>query len=675
MIQHAAAIIVDGILLGLIYAIVGLGLSLILGIMGVVNVAHSAFIMLGSFLAFEMFRRLGVDPIVSFFVAIPVFFVLGAIVYRVIITRVERAAQTQGLVAMFGMMVLIENLGTIAWTTDTRVITAAYTNSFRGVGGLVLAHVRLIAGLLALVLIGVFWAFFRFTLTGRAIRAMGQDRTQQARRNQQPATVGSDVRSWHCLRRGRRSGPRDGVSVLSKHPGAMACLGVSRRHPRRAGKSREYARGRSSGRPHPDDLHGIHAVRLRLPCPLRDARRHPDSAPRGLKPRSSPGDLGGARVLGFPDTQRRQGQNKAGYLVLAFWLAIVAGLVLYGAFGRQLFILSTLGTVFLYVVLTQSWNILGGYGGYLNFGMVTFFGVGAYTSAIMFHYYGLSPFLTAPLAGLAAALLGLMIGIPTLRLRGAYFALVTMIITFAVQILALNADITQGALGIYLPRLPLTPLGVERLFYFLFLALAVLVTALVYAIQYSNVGWALVAIREDEDAAEIVGVRTIEVKWAANAVACFIAGIVGGLYAQRIAYIEPTGTFSFDISLNVVLMAVIGGAGTWQGPLIGAPLVLLVADALRVTFTSEVNRVIFSLVVILIALFVPGGVMGVLQGWRKSGRRKQIDPTASSEPVATCCDRIRSAARSATMIVGRLVLALGTLGITDASTTRRFRTP
>lgn len=175
MIQHAAAIILDGILLGLIYAIVGLGLSLILGIMGVVNVAHSAFVMLGSFLAFEMFRRLGVDPIVSFFIAIPVFFVLGAIVYRVIITRVERAAQTQGLVAMFGMMVLIENLGTIAWTTDTRVITVAYTNSFSVIGGLVLAHVRLIAGLLALVLIGAFWAFFRFTLTGRAIRAMGQD--------------------------------------------------------------------------------------------------------------------------------------------------------------------------------------------------------------------------------------------------------------------------------------------------------------------------------------------------------------------------------------------------------------------------------------------------------------------------------------------------------------------
>jgi branched-chain amino acid transport system permease protein len=315
------------------------------------------------------------------------------------------------------------------------------------------------------------------------------------------------------------------------------------------------------------------------------------------------------------------GRGWRSWASIAFWLTMLVALILYGLLGTRLFLLSTLGTVFLYVVLTQAWNILGGYGGYLNFGMVTFFGTGAYTSAILFHYFDLSPFVTAPLAGVAAAILGLMIGVPTLRLRGAYFALVTMIITFAVQILVLNARITQGALGIYMQPRPLSPASVERLFYFIFLGLAVAVTALVYAIERSNIGWALVAIREDEDAAEIVGVRTVEVKWLTNALACFIAGAIGGLYAQRILYIEPTGTFSFDISLNVVLMAVIGGPGTWQGPLLGAPIVLLVADALRVTFTSEVNRVIFSVIVIVIALFIPGGVMGVIDRWRRRRRR------------------------------------------------------
>ncbi len=176
MLDHLAAIITDGILLGLIYAIAGLGLSLVLGIMGIVNVAHSAFIMLGSFFAFELFRRLGVDPIVSFFLAMPVFFLLGTIVYRVLLTRVERVSQSQGLVAMFGLMVLIENLSTIAWTTDTRVITAAYTNTSLVLGSLYIAQVKLIAGALALILTFIFWAFLRFTLIGRAIRAMGQNR-------------------------------------------------------------------------------------------------------------------------------------------------------------------------------------------------------------------------------------------------------------------------------------------------------------------------------------------------------------------------------------------------------------------------------------------------------------------------------------------------------------------
>ena len=145
------------------------------------------------------------------------------------------------------------------------------------------------------------------------------------------------------------------------------------------------------------------------------------------------------------------------------------------------------------------------------------------------------------------------------------------------------------------------------------------------------------------------------------------------LYAQRIAYVEPIGTFSFDTSLNVVLMAVIGGPGTWQGPLIGAPLVLLVADALRVTFTSEVNRVIFSLVVIVIALYHPG---------RRDGRAATLAQAPLAQPhhasrarSHALFARISSAARSATMMVGRLVFALGTRGMIEASTTRRLGTP
>lgn len=313
-------------------------------------------------------------------------------------------------------------------------------------------------------------------------------------------------------------------------------------------------------------------------------------------------------------------------------LTLIA-VILYGVFGTKQGNLSLLGTVFMYIALTQAWNILGGYGGYLNFGTATFFGVGAYTTGVMFQYFGLSPFVTAPLAGLTAALLGIVIGIPTLRLRGAYFAIVTMIITFAIQILVFSLPFTQGAMGIFLPPVKLSPVALERVFYFVFLSFAVLVTMLIYMIENSNFGWALVAIREDEDAAEVIGVKTTMIKYVANALATFIIGVIGGVFAQRIMYLDPTGVFSFDVSLNVVLMAVIGGAGTWQGPLIAAPLILLVADILRVTFTSEVNRVIFSVVVILIALYLPQGVMGFLTSLRHRLFKPKSVP--GENPVST----------------------------------------
>ena len=298
-------------------------------------------------------------------------------------------------------------------------------------------------------------------------------------------------------------------------------------------------------------------------------------------------------------------------------LAVGVALVSFGLFSHSLEYLNILGLIFMYVVMTQAWNILGGYGGYFNFGMVTFFGVGAYTTALLFHFFGLSPFLTAPLAGLASALFAFLVGIPALRLRGAYFAVVTMIVTFAMQILVLDLPFTQGAIGVFLTPLDLSPRATEQLFYFVFLGLAAAMTALIYAIENSNFGWALVAIREDEDAAEIIGVRTTAIKWIGNAVAGFATGLVGGIFAIRILYIEPTSTFSLDISLNVVLMAVIGGAGTWLGPLIGVPLVLLVAEAVGVIVTSEVNRVLFSLIVIVMALYMPRGLMGLSSRLRR----------------------------------------------------------
>ena len=176
MLTLTAEIVLNGVLLGLVYAIAALGLSLIMGIMGIINVAHSAFIMLGSFLALGLLQWAHIDPIGSFIISLPVFFLFGAAVYHLVVTRVERAQQSQGLVAMFGVMVLIENLGTILWTTDTRVVTVGYSNASFALGALTVADARVIAGVLSILLIAAFWLFLRSTLVGRAMRAMGQSR-------------------------------------------------------------------------------------------------------------------------------------------------------------------------------------------------------------------------------------------------------------------------------------------------------------------------------------------------------------------------------------------------------------------------------------------------------------------------------------------------------------------
>jgi branched-chain amino acid transport system permease protein len=325
--------------------------------------------------------------------------------------------------------------------------------------------------------------------------------------------------------------------------------------------------------------------------------------------------------------------SKAGALTERFRILIViaglAAVIVFGAFTDDLGTLGTLTNVLMFIVLAQAWNILGGYGGYLNLGMAAFFGLGAYAAGILSSRYGTSPFITVPFAGAAAVVFGVLVGLPSLRLRGPYFAILTLVIGFLMQTITLNARITRGAMGIYLKPFSFSPRVGAQLFYFVYLILAVAVVLVVYRIEHSKYGYALVAIREDEEAAEILGVRTTWLKIVALLIGAFIAGIAGAVYGYRIKYIEPFGTFSLAISIDVVLMSLVGGAGTWQGPVIGVPLVMLVAEVLRVGVTrldlfgmnvpTEFNRVVFGVILVLVAMFAREGIVGLFRGVR--GRR------------------------------------------------------
>jgi branched-chain amino acid transport system permease protein len=325
------------------------------------------------------------------------------------------------------------------------------------------------------------------------------------------------------------------------------------------------------------------------------------------------------------------------------WGAFAAGVVALGLFGATTTQLGTLRIwtiVLMYVVLTEAWTVLGGYGGYLNFGMAMFFGIGAYTTAIVSGHAGIPPLAALPAAGAVAAILGVGIGIPSLRLRGAYFAIVTFVLTLAIEQLVSVLGITNGALGLYLKPPALGLRAGDQLFFFIFLGGAVAVTLGVRQIGRSRFGSSLVAIREDEDAAEILGVPTTRVKTAAFAFAACVAGMTGCVYAAQLYYIEPVSTFDFSLSLNVVVAAIVGGSQIWVGPLLGALVTqLLSQEFLSSTHGVEGNLMLGALLVIF-ARFVPGGIVGF-------ARRRRRTPGEETAGTAVVPDRVEGVGEDA----------------------------
>ena len=298
--------------------------------------------------------------------------------------------------------------------------------------------------------------------------------------------------------------------------------------------------------------------------------------------------------------------------------------------GISLGDISTVGImslVLMYAALAQGWNLLGGYAGYVNFGTVIFFGVGAYATAITAASWHVNPLATLPLAGVAAGIAAALIGIPTLRLRGPYFAIATFVLTLAVQALALVLGITHGSQGLYVPTLNMSLDAETRLLYVLFLGVTVLATALCWLAEHTRWHAALVSVREDEDAAEVLGVPTMRVKAAAVITGSIIAGLAGSLYATQLFYIEPTGTFDFNISLAVVVAAVLGGAGSWYGPLIGAVITQLLAQELFVHVQGVYNQLSYGALLVIVVLLFPRGLVSLVRRpWARSASARPASP-------------------------------------------------
>ncbi|MCA1554648.1 MAG: branched-chain amino acid ABC transporter permease, partial [Chloroflexi bacterium] len=234
-------------------------------------------------------------------------------------------------------------------------------------------------------------------------------------------------------------------------------------------------------------------------------------------------------------------------------------------------LIRTVTVTFMLAAMAQAWNLIGGYTGYPAFGNVAFFGVGGYATAILMSKMKVDFIPAALAAGLVAALYATLLGFPILRLKGHYFSIATLGVAEATREIVANwTQLTGGGTGITLPISPLRPQQFNQQMYFAMLAVLLGAFALTYVVTRSKLGYGMVAIREDEDAAKSLGINTTLFKVAAFALSALVTGLAGGVYAYWNSSLIPDDAFSLDYTLRAILITIIGGPGTLFGPAIGA---------------------------------------------------------------------------------------------------------
>ncbi len=264
--------------------------------------------------------------------------------------------------------------------------------------------------------------------------------------------------------------------------------------------------------------------------------------------------------------------------------------------------------ILMFAVMASAWNIIGGYTGYASFGNVVFFGIGGYLTAILMEkggwYFGFA-YLAA---GGGAALFAVLIGLPVLRLRGHYFAIATLGVAEAMKALVQNLQITEGNSGIYLPMIDMPIKSQYYFFFYMMLGTLILTLIITYWVLHSKLGYSMIAIRENEDAAGSVGINTTIAKTAAFALSGLLTGFAGSIYAYQQAFLKPGPAFSVETTVKMIVMAIFGGAGSLFGPVIGAFSIQVIEQTLSNYFLVAAT-LFFGVVVILAIIFTPKGLM------------------------------------------------------------------
>ncbi|MGN6465978.1 MAG: branched-chain amino acid ABC transporter permease [Rhizobiaceae bacterium] len=299
---------------------------------------------------------------------------------------------------------------------------------------------------------------------------------------------------------------------------------------------------------------------------------------------------------------------------LAIALVVVVVLASVPWIGSDVIVQFGISTLLL-AVLAQGWNIIGGYTGYASFGNSTFFGLGAYGVAIAMVQWNL-PFWVGMLFGAAMAVaFAILLGIPVLRLKGHYFAIATLALAQVVAAIVSNIPLFGENIGLVLP-----PLNNDAMFYELALALLVAATLTVAWLTRSRFGFGLIAIRENEEGAAVMGVNTTLYKVLAFALSGLFSALAGGIQAYWITFLDPASAFDISLNVKMIIMAVFGGPGTIFGPVVGAFVLSAVSEVLSSEITN-VAGLFFGIVVVAAVVLMPRGLADIIRHYRTSGWR------------------------------------------------------
>ena len=295
-------------------------------------------------------------------------------------------------------------------------------------------------------------------------------------------------------------------------------------------------------------------------------------------------------------------------------LTVIAAIILAGMcvlpLGLGIYPQHVLIVSLFYVMMASSWNLLAGYTGQVSFGHAAMAGIGAYTSGILAVKAGLDPWIGVCAGTAIAALLGLGLGALCLKMGGIYLSLTTLAFSQILHIVIVNEyDVTRGTMGLQVPGLMVEYSKIT--YYYIMLAAAVLMLAILYRMIHSNLGLNFRAVQNDEVAAKSVGVKVLQVRVLAFTVASAMAGFAGGLYGHYLLLITPEIP-SLDLQFNVLAMTVIGGMGSFIGPVIGAFALNILAEKIR--DYGEYHVLVFGLVALVVARFAPNGLLGL---WRR----------------------------------------------------------